>query len=76
MSREVHVPFYERLGVQFPQPTHRFGLSFRDAEDFLAERRVTVSYEAIRQWYRVSLRTLPVAPYALRSGRLVGGPAR
>ena len=24
MSREVHVPFYERLGVQFPRPTHRF----------------------------------------------------
>ena len=23
MSREVHVPFYERLGVQFPRPTHR-----------------------------------------------------
>ena len=20
---EVHVPFYERLGVQFPRPTHR-----------------------------------------------------
>ena len=33
MSREVHVPFYERLEVQFPRPTHRFGLSFRDAED-------------------------------------------
>ena len=24
MSREVHVPFYEGLGVQFPRPTHRF----------------------------------------------------
>ena len=50
MSREVHVPFYERLGVQFPRPTHRFCLSFRDVEDLLAERGVTVSYEAIRQW--------------------------
>ena len=33
MSREVHVPFYERLGVQFPRPTHRFARSFRDVED-------------------------------------------
>ena len=29
---------------------HRFGLSFRDVEDLLAEREVTVSYETIRQW--------------------------
>ena len=50
MSREVHVPFYERLGVQFPRPTHRFALSFRDAENLLAQRGITVSYEAIRQW--------------------------
>ena len=27
---------------------HRFGLSFRDVEDLLAERGITVSYEAIR----------------------------
>ena len=50
MSREAHVPFYERLGVQFPRPTHRFGFSFRDVEDLLAQRGITVSYEAIRQW--------------------------
>ena len=50
MSREVHVPFCERLGVQFPRPTHRFCLSFRDAEDLLAQRGVTVTYETIRQW--------------------------
>ena len=50
MSREVHVPFYERLGVQFPRPTHRFCLSFRDAEDLLAQRGVTVTYETIRHW--------------------------
>ena len=30
--------------------SHRFCLSFRDAEDLLAERGVTVSYEAIRPW--------------------------
>jgi putative transposase len=29
---------------------HRFCLSFRDAEDLLAQRSITVSYEAIRQW--------------------------
>ncbi len=29
---------------------HRFCLSFRDVEDLLAERRITVSYEAIRIW--------------------------
>ena len=29
---------------------YRFGLSFRDVEDLLADRGVTVTYEAIRQW--------------------------
>ena len=28
----------------------RFSLSFRDVEDFLAERGITVSYETIRRW--------------------------
>ena len=28
----------------------RFGLSFRDVEDLLAERAITVTYETIRQW--------------------------
>ena len=31
---------------------YRFGLSFRDVEDLLAQRGVTVTYEAIRQWCR------------------------
>ena len=31
---------------------YRFCLSFRDVEDLLAERGITVSYEAIRQWCR------------------------
>ena len=31
---------------------HRFCLSFRDAEDLLAQRAVTVTYETIRQWCR------------------------
>ncbi len=29
---------------------HRFSLSFRDVEDLLAERGITVSYESVRQW--------------------------
>ena len=29
---------------------HRFSLSFRDVEDLLAERGVSVTYETIRQW--------------------------
>jgi putative transposase len=31
---------------------HRFSLSFRDVEDFLAELGITVTYESIRQWCR------------------------
>ena len=29
---------------------HRFSLSFRDVEDLLAQRGITVTYETIRQW--------------------------
>ncbi len=29
---------------------HRFCLSFPDAEDLVAQRGISVSYEAIRQW--------------------------
>jgi putative transposase len=50
MSREAHVPFYERLGVQLPRPTHRFCLSLRDIEELLAERGIIVTYEPIRNW--------------------------
>ncbi len=31
---------------------HRFCLSFRDAEDLLAQRGITVTYETIRRWCR------------------------
>jgi len=31
---------------------HGFSLSFSDVEDLVAERGVTVSYEAIRSWCR------------------------
>ncbi len=52
---------------------HRFGLSFRDVEDLLAERGITVSYETIRQWcqtFRARLRldaTPPPGPDVARS---------
>ncbi len=29
---------------------HRFGLSFRNVEDLLAQRGITVTYETVRQW--------------------------
>jgi len=29
---------------------YRFCMSFRDVEDLMAERGITVSYETIRQW--------------------------
>ena len=29
---------------------HRFSLSFRDVEDLLAKRGITVTYKTIRQW--------------------------
>ncbi len=51
-----HAPSYR--GYRFPLEIishavwlyHRFCLSFRDAEDLLAQRGVTVTYETIRQW--------------------------
>ena len=47
-------------GYRFPPPIishavwlyYRFCLSFRDAEDLLAERGIVVSYETIRHWCR------------------------
>ncbi len=31
---------------------HRFSLSFREVEELLAERGITVTYETVRQWCR------------------------
>ena len=53
---ERDVPSYR--GYRFPPEIishavwlyHRFGVSFRDVEDLLAQRGLTVSYEAIRLW--------------------------
>jgi putative transposase len=49
-------PLYH--GYRFPReiishtvwPYHRFCLSFRDVEELLAERGITVTYESIRKW--------------------------
>ena len=49
---------YPYAGYRFPSEIiahavwlyHRFPLSFRDVEDLLAERGITVTYETIRQW--------------------------
>jgi putative transposase len=40
---------------------HRFCLSFRDTEGLLAQRGITLSYEAIRQWCRNSVLSTPVS---------------
>jgi transposase-like protein len=37
----------------------RFHLSFRDAQDLLAERGIIVSHEAIRQWCTKLVRRMP-----------------
>ena len=44
---------------------HGFDLSFRDTEDLLAQRGVTVTYETIRRWGRTF-----VTPYARLIGRI------
>jgi len=51
-----HAPSYH--GYRFPSKVishavwlyYRFALSFRDVEDLLAQRGMTVTYETIRQW--------------------------
>ena len=35
---------------------YRFTLSFRDVEDLLAQRAITVSYESIRHWCETFVR--------------------
>ncbi len=52
----IETPGYR--GYRFPREIigravwlyHRFTLSFRDVEDLLSERGISVSYETIRQW--------------------------
>lgn len=51
-----HVPSYHGYRFSPEIISHaiwlyqRFGLSFRDVEDLLAQRDITVTYETIRQW--------------------------
>ena len=55
---KTNTPSYR--GYRFPHEIishavwlyYRFCLSFRDVEDLLAQRGITVSYETIRQWCR------------------------
>ena len=53
---------------------HRFGVSFRDVEDLLAQRGITVSYEAIR--LRTDTRTIapksPTSPHGNASDKCAG----
>ena len=51
--------------------SHRFCLSFRDAEDLLAQRGVTVTYETIRQWCQ-RFGTVYARRLRRRRGRMVG----
>ena len=53
---------------------HRFCLSFRDVEDLLAERGITVSYETIRHWCRkFGTRVRPHAEAATKGGWAIRG---
>ena len=71
----MDTPNYTRH--RFPAPIighaiwlyHRFSLSFRDVEDLLAERGVTVSYESIRSWCR-KFGTVYARRLRKREGRL------
>ena len=55
---KIQTPSYQRH--RFPSEIishavwlyHRFCLSFREVEELLAERGITVTYETVRQWCR------------------------
>ena len=57
-SMKTKTPSYHRH--RFPSEiishavwlSHRFCLSFREVEELLAERGITVTYETVRQWCR------------------------
>jgi transposase-like protein len=48
----------------------RFTLSYRDAEDLLAERGLDVSYETVRRWVLVANKLARIAWAVLRRGKL------
>jgi putative transposase len=47
----------------------RFTLSYRDAEDLLAERGLDVSYETVRRWVLVANKLARIAWAVLRRGK-------
>jgi putative transposase len=47
----------------------RFTLSYRDAEDLLAERSLDVSYETVRRWVLVVNKLARIAWEVLRRGK-------
>jgi len=49
-STTIDTGFRLRIISHAVWPYHRFGLSFRDVEDLLAQRGIIVSSEAIRLW--------------------------
>ena len=49
-SATIDTGFRLRIISHAVWPYHRFGLSFRDVEDLLAQRGIIVSSEAIRLW--------------------------
>jgi putative transposase len=51
-SRHVRPPFPPDILNHAVWLYDRYGLSFRDVEDLLAERGIVVSYETVRQWCR------------------------
>ena len=52
---------------------HRFGVSFRDVEDLLAQRGITVSYEAIRLWCLTSVQYTLAGSSVDRAGWATSG---
>ena len=70
-----HAPSYR--GYRFPPETishavwlyHRFGLSFRDTEDLLAQRGITGMYETIRSRPLFVNLTVPLLPAPVRGRR-------
>ncbi len=57
MKTNTSAPNYK--GFRFPPEIighavwlyFRFSLSYRDVEELLAQRRIVVTYETVRQWY-------------------------
>jgi putative transposase len=47
----------------------RFTLSYRDAEDLLAERGLDVSYETVRRWVLLANKLARIAWAVLRRGK-------